>query len=242
MKRPLVIAHRGASALAVENSADALEAAITWHADFAEFDIRLSRDQVPFCCHDPDLARLLGRADAVASLDAGELAALGLLPLALLLKLARGRMPLLLDCKAETEAFFGSVANALVESDMAESAVVLGVRSLRASQLARKVLPASAQLGLLATEAEIAPFVEEGGAFIRLWEQDADVASMARLRNAFERPIWITLGEPGKGNAGETGPTALARVLALEPDGILINDPRLLVAARATPASGRRAS
>lgn len=242
MRRPLVIAHRGASALAVENSAEALEAAIALQADIVEFDIRPSRDQVPICCHDPDLARLRGRADFVASLDAGELASLGLLPLSQLLELARGRVPLLLDCKAETEAFFGSVATSLAKSEVAESAVVLGVRSLSASRIARTFLPGLAQLGLLATEAEIAPFVESGGAFIRLWEPDADAASMARLRKTLDHPIWITLGAPGKGNAGDAEPAALARVLALEPDGILINDPRLLVSALSAPGLGRRVS
>ncbi|MBN8533370.1 MAG: hypothetical protein J0L51_04700 [Rhizobiales bacterium] len=242
MRKPLVIAHRGASALAVENSAEALEVAIALHADVVEFDIRPSHDHVPICCHDPDLARLKGRAEAVASLDAQELKALGLLSLAQLLTLARGRIPLLLDCKAETEVFFSSIAKALAQAEMEETDIVMGVRSLSASRTARTFLPGLAQLGLLATEAEIAPFVESGGAFIRLWEQDVDAASMARLRKTFHRPIWITLGAPGRGDAGETEPVALERVLALEPEGILINDPRLLDASRSFPASGRQAS
>jgi glycerophosphoryl diester phosphodiesterase len=242
MIRPLIIAHRGASAIAVENSPAALEAAIVHHADFAEFDIRPSRDGVPICCHDADLARLKARRDTVASLDSGELAALGFLSLAQLLELARGRIPLLLDCKAETEAFFASVAESLVEAGAADDAIVLGVRSLEAARAARTFLPGLAQLGLLATETEIAPFVESGGAFIRLWENDADEAIMARLRDSFHRPIWITLGTQGRGNAGETEPIGLARVLALEPDAILINDPRLINLVGSVSGRGRQLS
>lgn len=242
MKRPLVIAHRGASALAAENTVEALEAAIALDADFAEFDVRVSRDNVPFCCHDANLFRVTGYNESVANLDAQQLSALGLLPLVELLKLARGRIPLLLDCKAETALFFSTIAHAVAEAKAENEPIVLGVRSLDASRMARTSLPRLSQLGLLASEVEFAAFVADGGACIRLWESDADAESMSRLRQTLGRPIWITLGAPGKGNAGEAGPEALARILALEPDGILVNDPRLMATSCSVQDHGRRSS
>jgi len=54
---PLVIAHRGARAFAPENTLDAFDAALACGADGVEFDVHLSRDQVPVVIHDDDLLR-----------------------------------------------------------------------------------------------------------------------------------------------------------------------------------------
>lgn len=56
--RPLVVAHRGASALAPENTTAAFKLAQGLGADGIETDVRLTSDGVPVCFHDPDLMRL----------------------------------------------------------------------------------------------------------------------------------------------------------------------------------------
>lgn len=74
-----VIAHRGNSAHAPENTFEAYDQAIALGADALEFDIRLSRDGVPVVIHDPTLDRTTnGRGpvvertlDELRSLDAG---------------------------------------------------------------------------------------------------------------------------------------------------------------------------
>ncbi|MEL6180310.1 MAG: glycerophosphodiester phosphodiesterase [Myxococcota bacterium] len=54
-RRPLVIAHRGASGLVdSENSLEAFERAIELGADMVEFDVRRTQDGVLVCFHDPD--------------------------------------------------------------------------------------------------------------------------------------------------------------------------------------------
>ncbi len=60
MSSPLIIAHRGASAVAPENTIAAFEAAIAAGADGIEFDVRLSRDGVPVVIHDETLSRTHG--------------------------------------------------------------------------------------------------------------------------------------------------------------------------------------
>ena len=78
MTRPLLLGHRGASAHHLENTIAALEAACAAGADGVELDVRLSRDGELVVFHDEDLRRLAGRVDRVASLTAGELAAIEL--------------------------------------------------------------------------------------------------------------------------------------------------------------------
>ena len=74
LNRPQIIAHRGASAHAPENTLAAFRIAIDAGADGVELDVRLSKDGIPVVVHDRDLKRLAGRVDAIADLKAEELA------------------------------------------------------------------------------------------------------------------------------------------------------------------------
>ncbi|HLU68716.1 MAG TPA: glycerophosphodiester phosphodiesterase [Kofleriaceae bacterium] len=78
MGTPLVFGHRGASARALENTLPALAAAVEDGADGVELDVRLSRDGEVVVFHDEDLARLAGRPERVADLDAAALSAVEL--------------------------------------------------------------------------------------------------------------------------------------------------------------------
>lgn len=71
--QPLIIGHRGAARVAPENTIVSFERAIADGADGIEFDVRLARDRVPVCIHDPVLRRTALRAGAVASLSSAEL-------------------------------------------------------------------------------------------------------------------------------------------------------------------------
>ena len=77
--RPLVIAHRGASAQRPENTAAAYRLAIEQQADMIEIDLHRTRDGVIVVAHDADLERLGGRGEIgeatlseIRALDAGE--------------------------------------------------------------------------------------------------------------------------------------------------------------------------
>src|SRR4051794_314397 len=70
---PLIIAHRGASAWAPENTLAAFEMAMESGADGIELDVRLSRDGVPVVIHDATLRRVGGRNKRVACISAAEL-------------------------------------------------------------------------------------------------------------------------------------------------------------------------
>jgi glycerophosphoryl diester phosphodiesterase len=70
---PLIIGHRGASAVAPENTLAAFEAAIAAGADGVEFDVRLTRDGVPVVIHDETLHRTGGLRSRVADLTLADL-------------------------------------------------------------------------------------------------------------------------------------------------------------------------
>jgi glycerophosphoryl diester phosphodiesterase len=57
LKKPLLVAHRGASGYAPEHTLAAYELAIQQGADFVEQDLQITKDGVLICLHDPDLSR-----------------------------------------------------------------------------------------------------------------------------------------------------------------------------------------
>ena len=73
MSTPLIIAHRGASAIAPENTLVAFREAVAIGADGVEFDVRLAADGVPVVVHDATLLRTAGIDRRVADLTADQL-------------------------------------------------------------------------------------------------------------------------------------------------------------------------
>lgn len=71
--RRLVVAHRGASAEAPENTLEAFRLGLEQGADAFELDVRLSADGVAVVIHDPTLDRTTDRTGLVAALTRSEL-------------------------------------------------------------------------------------------------------------------------------------------------------------------------
>ena len=71
--KPLIIAHRGASALAPENTLAAFQKAIEDGADGIEFDVRIAKDGVPVVFHDSTLKRIARKEGCTSSFTAREL-------------------------------------------------------------------------------------------------------------------------------------------------------------------------
>jgi glycerophosphoryl diester phosphodiesterase len=70
---PLIIGHRGASALAPENTLAAFRRALEDGAAGVELDVRLAKDGVPVVIHDATLRRTGLREGVVARMTSGEL-------------------------------------------------------------------------------------------------------------------------------------------------------------------------
>jgi glycerophosphoryl diester phosphodiesterase len=75
-RRPLVLAHRGASAVAAEHTLAAYRAAIDCGADGVECDVRLTRDRVLVCVHDRRVDRTSSGRGVVSTLELADLAEL----------------------------------------------------------------------------------------------------------------------------------------------------------------------
>jgi len=73
MKRPLVIAHRGNSVSAPENTLAAIREAIDLGSDCVEVDVRCTKDGVPVLHHDPAVGRTAGGKGNVADLTLAEI-------------------------------------------------------------------------------------------------------------------------------------------------------------------------
>ena len=74
MKRPIIVAHRGSSAHAPENTLAAFQMALDAGTEGVEFDVRLTKDGVPVVIHDRDLRRTGKRTEKVSELTSEELA------------------------------------------------------------------------------------------------------------------------------------------------------------------------
>ena len=75
-RRPLIIGHRGNPEAAPENTLASIVSAFAVGADFAEVDVRLSRDGVPVIFHDETLERTTNGHGALADHTLAELKAL----------------------------------------------------------------------------------------------------------------------------------------------------------------------
>lgn len=61
----LIIAHRGASAEAPENTLAAIQRAIDLNSHYVEIDVRLSKEGIPVVLHDPSAARMTGDQNTI---------------------------------------------------------------------------------------------------------------------------------------------------------------------------------
>ncbi|MGX5679804.1 glycerophosphodiester phosphodiesterase [Schumannella luteola] len=113
----LVIAHRGASSEAPEQSRAAYELALAQGADGVECDVRVTADGEVVCFHDATLDRTLGMPGSVVELTLEQLRALdpGLLTLGELLQLLRdARRPLVLAVELKHPNPVGTALEAAV--------------------------------------------------------------------------------------------------------------------------------
>lgn len=239
--RPAIIAHRGASADAPENTLAAFRLAWEQGADAVEMDLRPTRDGRLAVFHDADLGRITGTRGAVEALDAGALRRLDagswkharwrgepipLLEDALALVPPNGRV--FLELKGG-EAMVQELRRALEESRLAPAQVVV-IAFDRAVLLASRRLLPSVEHGWIIGRPEAQPSFEEllrnaaGDGldaldFCAAWPLDA--GRVARAHRAGLRIYVWTVDDP-----------ELSRRLAeAGVDGITTNAPALVRAA-----------
>ena len=236
-----IIAHRGASALAPENTLAAFEAALALGVATIETDIRATRDGALVLCHDADLARLTGQPTRVAEHTLAELrrivvgydergAALTIATPAELLDLVDRRARILFDMKIDTEK--AGALFALLRERGAEGTAIIGVRSVAALAVLKSIAPTLATLAFGRTIEDVWALAEAGADIARLWSPWVTDEALARARQ-LGKPVWVMCGTPSRGDVGVTTLRELLGYRRRGIDGVLLNDPRLALAASA---------
>jgi len=229
--RPLVGAHRGASARAPENTLAAFRAALEDGAELIELDVHLTRDGRLAVIHDPTTGRTTGVDGVVADLtmdelrrlDAGRLtgaawAGEGIPELGDVLGLARSRVIVNVEVKGGVEAV-PALQRRVREHDMVDGVVVSSFD--RATVRAAADLRSGIRVGLLCDEAPpdpVAATQAAGASLLHLEYSLVTAEVVATLRAAGLGVVAWTVNEPDE----------MRRLARLGVDAILSDDPRLL--------------
>ncbi len=143
--RPLIIAHRGASAEQPENTLVAFRRALALKVDGIELDVHVTRDGVAVVFHDDELQRLTGERGPLAARTWRELQKLrvrGVAPIPRLvdvLRLTRDRCVVQIEIKAGVPV--APIVRA-VRAARAADAVILASFSVEIVRVARELAPA----------------------------------------------------------------------------------------------------
>lgn len=150
---PEIIAHRGFSAIAPENTLAAVKAAISADADRVEVDVQLSREGEVFLMHDQSLERTTGvrgrildfSQEEISLLDAGswfspDFAGEGVPSLREVLHLCKGKIALKIELKPVkgVEALLADAVVRIVREEGMSSSVMISSFSQEALERVRK--------------------------------------------------------------------------------------------------------
>ena len=230
-----IVAHRGYSARFAENSLAAFEQAIACGADLVETDVRMTRDGVLVCWHDPDLRRVAGAEVEIAASSADALSAMALpggarvCRLADVLALVRGRVALLLDVKIDDAAGRAAIIDAVAAAGMTDH-VVYGVRNAEHARALTAAKACFARLAMPAQPDALDAFPPEQLLGARLWEDQVDGPAIERIRSR-QLEVWVTAGVRSRGEApGYITTERLQALRNLRVDAVLVNDVELAAA------------
>lgn len=176
MSIPLVIAHRGDSSNALENSLDAIHRALSYPVDMIELDIRRSRDNVLFVMHDKLTLRTAGKNIDIEHAASGELAGVRLkngepIPtLADVIKAVSARAGLNLELKSDGAGLL--TAEYLVSSDYKGYVLVSSFKEdeVRAVRRRMPALPTALIFDVF-TVRDVRPYGKQGYAVVSLRKQ-----------------------------------------------------------------------
>lgn len=185
-----IIAHRGASAEAPENTLAALRRAIEVGATAAEVDVRTTKDGQLILSHDATVDRATSGQGKIGDLTLAELKQLDagsklfpsyrnerLATLSEAVQACRGKIDVLLDLKESGQEYAERVA-AVIRRDGDEARTIVGVRSVEQAEQFRQLLPKARQLGLMAKPEEVKAYATAGVEMIRLWPKWLTDASL----------------------------------------------------------------
>lgn len=223
MPEPLIIGHRGASAVAPENTMAAFAAAIEAGADGIEFDVRLSRDGVPVIIHDDTLQRTVGLRKRVADLTVDELRGVDVPSLRDLFELMAGNTLILyLELKESSAELSARCCELISEFSNAER-VIIECFDLPVLKHIDPSLTTAALFDsrIYTDRSRIEKALEVGASVIALNHRLAKPKLVEKAKLAGLRVVVWTVDSPAW--------VALARTMGIE--ALITNDPARLIEA-----------
>jgi glycerophosphoryl diester phosphodiesterase len=245
---PLVVAHRGASALETENTLPAFEEAVAAGADVVEFDVRMTADGVAVVMHDPDVSRTTDGHGRVRDLTLAQIRQLRILTRSG----GTAEVPTLeetLRCCSGRIAVDVEIKNIPGEPDFdadGEPAVEATLRALDDVAFSGMVLVSSFNPFSIARSRALAPDVPTG----LLTDRDVEPRAAAEYAHAEGHP-WVLpflrqVQEAGQSLAEDVhgfgmmlgtwitdDPAVAVALMRAGVDAVATNDPLAVVAARA---------
>ncbi|MCA1579496.1 MAG: glycerophosphodiester phosphodiesterase [Acidobacteria bacterium] len=221
MREPLIIGHRGASAVAPENTLTAFKSAVLAGADGIEFDVRLSGDDVPVIIHDDTLYRTHRMRQSVADLSAAELGDLGVPSLRELFELMRGNELLLcLEMKGSSAELAERCCGLVREFSFAERTIV-ECFDLNVLKLVDLKTAALFEPRIYADKYIVERALEVGASVLALHHRSAQAPLVERAKLAGLRVVVWTVDDPAW----------IARARSLGIDALITNDPAKMIEA-----------
>lgn len=221
MREPLIIGHRGASAVAPENTMAAFEAAIAAGADGIEFDVRLSRDGVPVIIHDDTLQRTHGLRRRVVDLTAEELRSVDVPGLRDLFELmSRNDLILCLEIKGSS-AELAERCCELVREFSFEEHVIVECFDLNVLKLVNLKTAALFDPRIYTEQNLIDRALEVGASVLALHHRLAKPSLIEKAKLAGLRVVVWTVDDPAW----------VARAKAMGIEAVITNDPATMIEA-----------
>lgn len=222
MREPLIIGHRGASAVALENTMPAFEAAIAAGADGIEFDVHLSRDGQPVIIHDETLQRTHGLRRRVADLTVDELREVGVPSLRQFFELmVQNEMLLCLEIKGSSAKLADECCRVVSEFSFADRVIVecfdleviRNIKTLKTAALFDTRIYTNQRL--------IDRGLEVGASVLALHHRLAKPALVEKAKDAgFEIIVWTV-----------DSPAWVAQARSLGIKALITNDPAMMIEA-----------
>lgn len=229
---PLLFAHRGLSAEAPENTIVSIQSAIDFNVDGIEFDVHLSKDEVPVVIHDPTVCRTTTlkkririehlTLNELQQLDAGswfdpKFSSETIPSLSDILKLERKSTQFMIELKKGTypaQLLVKNVAQCLKGS----SNFIVGSFDIEILTELLKLSPRIPTIGIIEDLNMLPHFVDMGLKNLALWYKIISLPLMQSL-NEQGIEVWsFTIDDP----------KVCQFLLSIKTNGIITNNPRKL--------------
>ncbi len=222
------VAHRGGIVPGYpENTIAAFQNAMEHGVLVIEIDLRGTKDGKIVIIHDDTLERTTNGSgsvndhtlDEIKRLDAGNGASVPTYEEVLQL-FAETDVKMLLDIK-QSPALDKAEIVRLTEAHHAVNSVIVGTRSLEDIKAFRLLNPQLRMVGFISEVSDIEPFIKAGVDVIRLWP--SWITANPDLINKVQelgKPVWVT--------AGEMRRHELEKLIKLDVNGLLIDDPAMM--------------